>query len=331
LIIPWNRRIFFTLSVLPTVAFLIKATGLTTGLSILVCLSFQRRWRESIAYAATSGLTLFVVLGGLYGYSCGEYFFSFATGLEVGYRLASAMVPLSQPLLFAAVVFPMAFLKHVWPIHTGKQDVFWAVFIFYIVELVCNFGFSMRDGSNIYYFISAYSFGMMLLVKWLSAIGDPKSNAHREALILCLVMVVLQIGQIALYARSPWKEDVAVRKTKKYAADRPVAAGFINSKHWTCYSDDAGLNIMLERPVVIYPLLYQMLVESGAIQRPTLLDRIIGGEIDVVALTDLQWSYRGIENVSPSLMAAIEAHYMEKPVIGGVAYKLFVPRPRNSD
>jgi len=326
LVIKSNRVIFLILSVLPTVAFLIKATGLTIGLSTFICLLMQKKWRELMTYTALSASVLLMMLWALYWYSGGAYFLSFARGLNVGYSLNHALILVLQPYLFLTVAIPIVLIKHVWPIHSGSQQALFFVFVFYLVEFACNFCFSLRGGSNVYYFISAYFLGTILLVKWLSSITNSRSSRYREAILLCLVLVVLKISQAAIFSTSSLKEDVAVLKTKKYAEDRPIAAKFINSKNWTCYSDDAGLNVMLERPLVICPLLYQLLLESGVVAYPTISDRIAAKEIDVVILTDLQWTYRNIVNVPPSLITEIKRHYVETPLIDGVGYRIFRPR-----
>lgn len=326
LIIKSNWVVSITLAVLPAFVFLIKATGLTIGLSTFICLLIQRKWQELMVYTAVSASILLMMLWALYWYSGGVYFFSFASGLNVEYSLDHALILVLQPYLFVTLLIPIAFIKDAWPVHPGRQQALFIVLIFYLVEFVCNFCFSLREGSNAYYFISAYFLGTILLVKWLTSITDSRSSRFREAILLCLVLFVIQISQVAIFAKSSWKQNVAIRKTKKYAEDRPIAAKFINSKSWTCYSDDAGLNVMLERPLVIYPLLYQMLLESGMVAYPTILDRLVTKEVDVVVLTDFPWTYRNMVNVPPSLISGIKTHYIEMPLINGVEYRIFRPR-----
>lgn len=324
-----NRLAFPVVIVLPALAFAIKATGLTIAVATVAYLAMRRQWRQMGVYAILSAVILFSMLMCIHWFSEGQYGLAFSSGLEVDYSVKYALMAVLQPIVIFVTVAPLLSIGHVWPIPpipSKHQKAFLAVFVFCIVELICNFCFSMRGGSNTYYFISAYFFGTILLVNWLSLIASPQSEAHRGSLILGLILLLLQLSHVANHARVPSGEDVAALKTKMYADDRSTTARFINGKQWTCLSDDAGLNVLLERPLLIYPLRYQLMMESRVKKNPMIMGMIAEKKADIVVLTELRWSYHGKMNMPQSLLSQIDRHYVKKKLIENVKYTIFVPR-----
>jgi hypothetical protein len=90
----------------------------------------------------------------------------------------------------------------------------------------------------------------------------------------------------------------------------------INGAGLYCYSDDPGLNVLLDQPAVIYPLLQMQMVEAASLPRETLLGPMERTEFDCVVLSGVRWRYRGLLVPSESFVSAVKRSYPRSEFVG---------------
>ena len=95
-------------------------------------------------------------------------------------------------------------------------------------------------------------------------------------------------------------QDIALYRTNLFKHDRKNIEAFCNQKNLSCFSDDAGLNVMLDNPQIIFPLVQSMLIQSGFLEMTSTTER-------------LQKSVKALENIIERMKITAEIHR----IIGG--------------
>ena len=90
---------------------------------------------------------------------------------------------------------------------------------------------------------------------------------------------------------------------------RQEIADRINAGGQRCFSDDPGLNVLLDEPAVINMLVPTLLIQQGVLSREEILRPIRRQEYDLILLTELRWRYRGTELPPPWMIEVVKRHY----------------------
>jgi hypothetical protein len=140
----------------------------------------------------------------------------------------------------------------------------------------------MRAGSATYYFLEAGSYGLILLLlflRHLSRSGRPQGGFPIRQATAVVALVALGLPSVVRNNRVELYSPTRIR-TEELADSRSPLADRINRAGWTCYADDPGLNVLLDRPAVIYPVLQLQMIEQGTLPSSTLTGPVLGHSHD---------------------------------------------------
>ena len=118
--------------------------------------------------------------------------------------------------------------------------------------------------------------------------------------------------------------DLAVFTSLRFGPDRERIAKEINARGWTCYSDDPGLNVLLDAPQVIDPLVTSTMVAGGSLSENAVLEPVRRADYGVMVMTGLVWTRVDTPNLSKRFIEAVDARY--EPAAWPTRYHVFVPR-----
>ena len=311
------------LAVLPVLAYMIKAPGLWIAGAVVLSLWAQQRWRAGLVCAlATSGLLAVSILGVQWA-SDGAFLDSFAGAMNRPYSAIYLRPLLNDPRLWLPLLLPLFVVLAV-PVSDEAVRRKWRVVtIFWALALAAALATMPRAGSNTYYLIDAYAFGLVLTVAWLADAVRRRTATTRSGFPAVAGLVMLFV----LLNLSPWLSalsnlaqaldgtnplagrDVAVVRTMRYGRHRQEIADRINAGSQRCFSDDPGLNILLDEPAVINMLVPTLLIQQGVLSREEILRPIRRQEYDLILLTELRWRYRGTELPPPWMIEVVKRHY----------------------
>lgn len=186
----------------------------------------------------------------------------------------------------------------------------------------------MRVGSNTYYYLDPFVFGLSISTVWLAYFFHSFSKRDYDAKILvsALILIISLFGfhsnefrQILLGEK---RVDISVQQTQRFVGERQKLAEHINQNNLSCYSDDPGLNVLLDKPNIIYPIMQTMYIHSGFLDISSLLDPVIKQEYDIIALTGTTWRYYKYESIPREFFVVLEEFYA--PVETDFSYRIFV-------
>ncbi len=318
---PDRRWSWFVLILLPAIAFTIKPAAAGMTLPIFWGFAVQKQFKRGIVVAAGALGVLIASMVVIQHLSEGAFWRAMSSGLKmeisIGYMLAclkrpEIWLPLCLPLLLGRWVYrsPCRALRVVW--------IFW----------FCTFCFaaiaSTRAGSNVYYFLTSFTYGTLLGIVWLA-----QTRPWRHPAVVCVALVFMLLNLSPL--KETWQQpdiEVAERMTRRFAAHRKVIAAKVNQEKLICYSDDAALNILLDQPQIIEPLVHATLIQGGGLPLESMLGPVQRQEYDVMVMTGMTWSYLGMMMPPKIFLDTIQQHYQMLPRQNQNEYVIFIPRPR---
>jgi hypothetical protein len=182
---------------------------------------------------------------------------------------------------------------------------------------------AIRSGSGPYYFLEPASYGLLICLSGTAHRPDAAGTPVAHATYGLLFLALLAIPKAARASRVPTYVPPAIRQTLAVGTDRVALAARINEADHYCYSDDPGLNVLLDRPAVIYPMLPQQMIAAGRLPPGILTDPIRRHDFDCVVLSGLSWEYRGLEIPPPEFVELVESEYPREETFG--AYRVRLP------
>jgi len=165
---------------------------------------------------------------------------------------------------------------------------------------------------------------------------EPSDVPSKSLPLLVMLAISLQafpllyseLEYIKLWGRPRY--DISLVETLKFHGDRQYIVKEIrryatknNGYDWMCLSDDPGLNVLLDRPVMVQPLLTSMMIKNGSVDTNKLLAPIKQRRIAMIVLTGHNWSYAGIKRLPDAVTEAIRQNYHR--VNNGTQYTVFAP------
>ncbi len=311
-------------AVTPSVAFLIKAPGIGIAGSVWISLLLQREWKRAGLYALGAGLSLLALTGVIRWWSGDSPWLGVTTVTDVPFSLENLLSSLNVPQLWLPLLMPLVLLSRsrLWS-PRGERGLS-VLTAFWAVSFVSSSVAAIRLGSDAYYFVESFLLGMLICVIWLAQEvkrGGFGANPATVALIaiFCVQGVPSGLSQWVKPAR-----DVALQQTLTFGKDRLALAGQINAAGLRCFSDDPGLNVLLDHPAVIYAALPMLMEESGALPEGTVVAPVKAKAYDLIALTRSKWQFRQVLGGYRRLLEAVKENY--EPARTKSAYLLLVPR-----
>jgi hypothetical protein len=162
----------------------------------------------------------------------------------------------------------------------------------------------------------SYTYSTIIVTYWIQDVCKKLTNKkYRPRLILVSIFVVLIAGSgFTLYSltkKVPIQYiDGAIGNTLRFGNERSQLANWINKKSVKCYSDDGGLNVLLKKPMVIYPYVQNLLFITGYLDKQSFFDQIRRQKIDLIILTtNRPWIWQGITQFPKEFIPLVKKFY----------------------
>jgi hypothetical protein len=319
------------LVLMPVIAFFIKAPGVIILPTVALWLWLDAGRRAALIYAASATACLALGLGLTQWLSDGAFLDAFGSGMQVSYSPLNVLVSLNHPAMWPALLFPLAMMGATPDEDADTRRLLRLLLVFWFMALLGALATATRVGSNIYYFLIPYAFGVLLFVYRLAralpgARRDNPQDHGALAALLWITTALLSFNAAQLGLEN--NKDVAVAQSERFGPVRASVARWINSKGWRCYSDDPGLNVLLDKPMVIFPIMQGFLVEGGRLTESQRLAPIEQEQYDIVVLTGMHWSHRGMPSLPDSFWSALREHYEQIQLQPDVGYIVLAPKSR---
>jgi hypothetical protein len=319
----------FLLAVLPTISYLIKAPGVIIAGCIFFSFLVDKRYKVALLYAFCSGAFLLITLGFLQWITEGLFWAAFLGGVKTGFSVSNILAAINYPTIwFPILMVPIIYVYLYKHSNIEKMDLL-IILIFWGVETLLALVTSGRYGSYFYYFLQSYAYGTIFFICWLcSAWHQVANNIALSRFNKISLFTILFIGAFLII--TPIKRyknlDDAISLTLYFGKHRHSIAEFLNQNSLKCYSDDPGLNVLLNNPVVLYPYLQNVLFRSGYLDKQSFLEQIRRGEFDIIILTGRNWSYQGITQFPEEFMPLVDKYYQPLPRDPARRYSFYLPK-----
>lgn len=321
---PDSRRSLIALALLPTLAFHVKMPGAALGGAVMGTMILRGRWRSGLTLGAIQAGLLLGSIWMLNQLSEGAYLAGLRSAAAVEFRPLNAVYSLLYSLVVSWDALPLTILIFplvwVWRFSNGGLDaarhsavspllVFWAV-----TGAVYGWA-AFRSGSNTYYFLEPATYGLLSGLMWLERAdvsGQSNSQQHTVSppfLAVGLMVTLLALPTVVSFVQKGHPVDVALDRTERLSSVRKQVAEEINTSDLYCYSDDPGLNVLLERPAVIYPLLQLQMINAGTLSKRTLYEPVERKGFDCVVFSGMTFIYQGLPALPQSFFSTVENNY----------------------
>jgi hypothetical protein len=319
-----SMRLPVLLAFAPPLAYLFKSNGVSLVIPIAVALLVVRRdHHAALVFLVSTTLLEASVLAALQLSTGGAYLASLTTGLQVPYSFANIGVCLS-PLPVQIVLLAALALTASSPMSLKNPRVA-TVAIFFLSTLVSAAISCVRSGSNSYYFLEPVVYGLLLAGSIATGGAARTRTAWRTiGAVLVLVLVCLGVHYENSRAQPIFLRNLSVIQAQQHAAHRRTLADIINKTGMRCLSDDAGLNILLNRPEVIEMYLPSQMMKAGTLSNEAFAGALQRREVDVVILTGDTVHFQGVHSPPDTLFTALRRNYVLLSRRGG--YRIFRPR-----
>jgi hypothetical protein len=197
------------------------------------------------------------------------------------------------------------------------------VWCFWAVSLAAYTLSAARMGSNSYYYLQPFVLGGILVLDWLAEHVRRAGGLG----VAAAGLAVLVGAQAALDAAMVWDRpttDVALAQTLRLAGERKRLAERLNALDGPVFTDDPGLNLLLDRPAIIHPMFVATRIETGSLPIESITGPVIRGEYAAVVLSGMTWRYRGIASVPADFLRLVQRRYRPAPA-GAGGYAVFTP------
>lgn len=329
---PDGRSSLVVLALLPSVAFHVKSPGVVLGLAIVAALILQGRRRRAVGLGAlqlglvvSSVLALEVLSDGAYLGGLGAVGSVSASAWNVLSALAPGDLVVPWLVLFPLLALPMLRRRCT----AGSGTPVRSLGVFWAVTALGYAAAAVRSGSNTYYFLEPATYGILLGLASLSRstegarAPDDRAWIPTPVLAVSLITVLLALPATASLLAHGRIPDVALFRSEQLGELRGPLAERLNRAGLRCYSDDPGLNVLLERPAVIYPLLQKQMIDAGTLDSASLFGPVQRRELDCLVMSGMRWHYRDEPVLSDEFLRTIARSYRPSEAIG--RYTILVP------
>jgi hypothetical protein len=309
---PNDRGSLVALALLPAVAFHVKATGLVLVGAVGLVHAARRQWLRAAWMAGAQVTIVAATVLVLDSASEGVYLAGLGGAAKVAAGLDhvwAAVRAEGDPLVLALLSVPvLAVIRLFRDAETSAWSSGAAVACFWAATLLGAGLASARAGSGPYYFLEPASFGLLLVLIWARGPRPDAPPTVRPYVVLAaLAVACLPTG--ARWVRDGHPVDVAYFRSQLLSGSRAAVAARINERGHLCYSDDPGLNALLRRPAVIYPVLHLQMIEAGSLPESSLYEPFERAAYDCVVLSGISRIYRGQPVVPPRAIEMATAAY----------------------
>ncbi|MFC1680174.1 hypothetical protein ACFL1S_00045 [Pseudomonadota bacterium] len=308
--------VLFLLGVLPAVAFYIKAPGIWIIAPTILILLAEQRWK---AVATTSSVFVVAIVSSITGLnmlSDGTFLAATRNTMGVGFSWSQTIHSLNVPALWPMLASPLLlFFGQAYNIgnHHKKLNV---LMIFWSLSLLTSVVSSGRIGSDSYYFVEPYFFGLILITIWLERqwMVHDGHNLRRLGVALSVILVVgiFGIRNVIDHFRRPLI-GIALAETLYFQNDRRKLAEHVNSLGLNCFSNDAGLNVLLDDPAILEPLVPSLMIRNGNLNMETMVGPVQRKEYDIIVFTGRRSVYRGVTHLPDHFFSALNNNYILSP------------------
>lgn len=329
---PDARSSLAVLAVLPAVAFHVKSPGVVVGVAIVGALILQGHRRRAVGLGTVQLVLVLASVLVLEALSDGAYMSGLRAVGNVSASIRNVLFALApgDPIVPWLVFFPLVSLpmlrRHC---VAGSGSLVCSVGVFWAVTTLGYAAASLRSGSNTYYFLEPATYGILIGLVWLSRSGKGKeasdggSKVPTQVAAVALITVLLASPSTASVLANGRMPDVALFRSEQLGDLRGPLAERLNGAGLQCYSDDPGLNVLLDRPAVIYPLLQKQMIEDGTLDSASLFRPVERREFDCVVLSGVRWSYRNEPVLSDTFLRTIGENYRPDETVG--RYTILAP------
>ncbi len=340
---PGRRWALAVVTIAPVLAFFVKATGAVLLPIVVGALLVQKRTRDAALCAVAGAALMATSISVTNALSDGAFLAAMRNASGVGYSFKLVFDCLNVPVMWLPLFMPVFLLHRVGLSEPEPARERAVVTVFWAANFLVACLTASRLGSNSYYFLEAFLFGLLLTVSWLAdaiKAGEPgrRGSPHTVAVGLILVLSVQaapklfpEMSYIAKYGRP--RRDIALSETMKFHKDRQTIVeqvkelaleeGAQERYEWLCLSDDPGLNVLLDDPAMIHPLVASMMIKQDLLDADALVEPLRQGRVAMVVLTGRKWRYEGINRLPTPVQAAIKKYY--RSVDSDTRYSVLVP------
>ncbi len=315
-------KYFILILTLCIIAFFIKATGLIIAGAVFWTYLASGKIKRAFIFGAVLGISLLAVIFTINFASGGMYFKSFMTGMKVIYSIDFPITFLSIPFLWLPVA---AIIISVIPPTIYKPAENKGIYMFPTIIFIGAFLACLRQGSAAYYFIDTIFIGLILTITILSSkLSSANQDMYKvdSILLLLLTAVLVYSTQEGMLSKA---RTISIARTEQFSSSRTKAAQYINNNNLYCFSDDPGLNIMLKKPAVIYPINVRQFEKSGFLPAGFRAKLITQRKYDIIYLTGINWKYYGGKAIPRNILDAIKLNY--KNISSNSNYLVFIRKP----
>lgn len=325
---PENYWSLILLAMLPVVAFFLKATGLYISLAVFIDLFVRQGKKISFFYALLTFIFFLVSVFIVNAFTEAQFVQGLIDGASVEYSFVLAYNIVALPQMWIPIIISFLLMPKIMKADNIKKKQVRTFAIFFVISFIVSVLTSLRVGSNTYYYLDPFVFGLSISTVWLAYFFHSFSKRDYDAKILvsALILIISLFGfhsnefrQILLGEK---RVDISVQQTQRFVGERQKLAEHINQNNLSCYSDDPGLNVLLDKPNIIYPIMQTMYIHSGFLDISSLLDPVIKQEYDIIALTGTTWRYYKYESIPREFFVVLEEFYA--PVETDFSYRIFV-------
>jgi hypothetical protein len=317
-------------SLIPVIAFFIKAPGFAIIGSVILALLISRRYLVATLCGAGSCAALILSIVGMNLASNGVFLESMRHSLNAPFSFEQIFWCLGVPQLWLPLSLPFVLIPRLWPVHVEQNRQRCVITIFWLVSLTSSLIVAARLGSNSHYFIESFVFGLVITIMRAAdefATRRQSSTAMRTIAAAMVILFLLPGLPRSIDHILTVPKDFALTETLLFARDRQIISTTIRAERLSCFSDDPGLNVLLEKPAVVDPLVQSMAIHAGALDKETMIGPVVKEEYDLIVLTGFGWTYRGVPRIPQDFVEATREHYDQVP--SETKYQVYMPRHTN--
>lgn len=277
-----NTRCEVTAVAVIVVAYLIKPTAIIYMGALLLVLLFRQHWQKIFAYSILFTIFLSMAIWLLQLYSSGLFLSSFAHGMNVPFSIQGALKFFIKHTLLYLTLLPM------FAVFSIKNEKMLCLLIFWLVSFSGSALTSLRAGVGLNYYLSTYYFTVILITYWWKDLNFRAINTQAFPFVGFFLLWLIIAMIFPTYAILKHTPNAAIATSLKFDKERTKVAQWINRNGFVCFSDDAGLNILLEKPQIVYPILLKQFIQSRSLSQKHFIEPLQTKKYDFVILTSAE-------------------------------------------
>ena len=279
-----------TAIVLIVTAYLIKPTGIIYfGAFVLVLLSRQQ-WRKVLGHGVLLVVFLGIAIWFLQAYSAGVFLSSFAHGMNVPFSIHEAVKFFIKHTILYLTLLP------IFAVFSLKNNKMLCLLIFWLVSFAGAALTSMRAGVGLNYYLSTYYFTVIVITYWWKDLNFREISSHAFPFVGFFLLWFIISMIFPTYTVLKHTPNTAIATSLKFDKEREKIAQWVNRNKFICFSDDSGLNILFEKPQILYPILLNQFIKTKSLAKEHFVEPLATKKYDFVILTSDQTQHRDLPN-----------------------------------